>query len=330
MLIRLALAAVFIVAGAGKLLDRPGSRAALVDFDVPDHLAGALVLLLPAAELATAVGLLFASTAKWAGVAALALLCAFVGGLTRALRRGDAPDCHCFGQVHSTPASWLTVARNVGLAIPAIYLAADGPGPSLGSWFRGHSAEDLWLIATSSVAVISAACAAVLWRQNKRLQIAGPETPAVALRVGGRAPAFTLPSVGGPLVSLQELLVDDRPCLLTFVAQGCGPCAALLPEIARWHDALGDRLALPIVSVGATSLAEELVRQYDLVQVLADAEAKVSLAYGIEGTPSAVLVGSDGSVKSAPAAGEPAIEALVRLALQESPRKPVVVHKVVA
>ena len=66
-------------------------------------------LLLPAAELATAAALLFAATARWGALAALLLLAAFIFGLTRALRRGETPDCHCFGQVHSEPASWVTV-----------------------------------------------------------------------------------------------------------------------------------------------------------------------------------------------------------------------------
>ena len=52
-------------------------------------------------------------------------------------------------------------------------------------------------------------------------------------------------------------------------------------------------------------------------------------AYGAWGTPSAVLVASDGTVRSALASGPVAIESLIRLALQsETPRlSPLVDHK---
>ena len=330
-LARLGLAAVLVVAGVAKLLDRPGSRRALDDFNVPRSLVGPLVLLLPIGELATATAMIFAPTARYGGVAALVLLLLFVVGLTQALRRGQAPDCHCFGQVHSEPASWLTVARNVALALPAAALAAAGPGPSLVAWVDGHSGQELALIATSSVAAVATAGAVVLWCQNRRLRSTQAWTPPTPLRLGSRAPDFSLPSIGGGAVGLGDLLVAGRPCLLTFVAPGCGPCATLLPEIARWHSTLGDRLLLPVVSTGAESATEELAREYGLqpqVMVLADADAAVSGAYAVPGTPCSVLVAPDGTVSSAPATGQLAIEALVRVALQGADGSRLAVHHV--
>ena len=137
---RLCLAAVFFVAGATKLADRSGTRQALADFDVPPRLARPLLLLLPAAELATATTLVFPTTARWGAAGGLVLLALFVVGLTRVLRRGEAPDCHCFGQLHSKPASWTTVARNFVLTLPAAYVALAGPGPSLASWVASTDA----------------------------------------------------------------------------------------------------------------------------------------------------------------------------------------------
>ena len=65
---------------------------------------------------------------RWGAAGSLVLLALFVVGLTRSLRRGEAPDCHCFGQLHSKPASWVTVARNLVLALPAVYVVLAGPG----------------------------------------------------------------------------------------------------------------------------------------------------------------------------------------------------------
>ncbi len=49
--------------------------------------------------------------------AALLLLLAFAGGVARAMSRGQAPDCHCFGQIHSEPAGPSTLIRNAVLAV---------------------------------------------------------------------------------------------------------------------------------------------------------------------------------------------------------------------
>ena len=315
MLARIGLAAVFIVAGLAKLVDQPGSRRALRDFDVPEPFVAPLVYLLPAAELATAAALLFSLTARWGGAAAVALLLVFVLGLTRSLRRGSAPDCHCFGQVHSEPASWQTVGRNVVLALPAAYVASAG-GPSLSAWATGHSAEGLWLIATSSVATLGILSSLALWRQNRTLRSIQPWAPPVPLSVGVRAPQFALVSAAGRLVALRDLLADARPCMVTFVAPSCGPCTDLLPEIVRWRETFADRLVLPVVSGGDADAAGKLADEFGLIDLLVDPGSTVSRAYAVPGTPCAVLVAPDGTVRSAPAAGQVAIEALVRFALQ--------------
>src|SRR5215208_6427661 len=113
---RVLLAAIFAVAGVAKLADREGSRRAVVDFGVPSALAAPLALLLPLAELAVAAALLPASTAWWGALGALALLSVFVVGIGINVARGRKPDCHCFGQLHSAPAGWKTLARNGVLA----------------------------------------------------------------------------------------------------------------------------------------------------------------------------------------------------------------------
>jgi peroxiredoxin len=63
--------------------------------------------------------------------------------------------------------------------------------------------------------------------------------------------------------------------------------------------------------------AETLAREHALTDVLIDEQATVMHAYGVWGTPSAILVASDGTVRSAPVAGRVAIESLIRLALQD-------------
>lgn len=317
---RLCLAVVFFLAGVAKLADRSGTRQALADFDVPRRLADPLLLLLPAAELTAATALLFPTTARWGAAGCLVLLALFVGALTRVLRRGEAPDCHCFGQLHSKPASWATVARNFALALLAAYVALAGPGPSLASWVASTDARDLWLIATGSLAALATTTSVLLWRENRRLRSTDDRVAAAPRQIGALAPHFSLPSTAGRVVSLQDLLANDRACILTFVHPGCGPCQLLLPELARWHDTIAERLALTVVTLSEATEAEKLAREHALTDVLIDEQSTVSHAYGATATPSAILVASDGTVRSTLAAGPVAIESLIRLALQGETR----------
>src|SRR5215218_8173018 len=126
MIAGLVLAAVFAVAGTAKLADLEGSRSAAAAFGIPQRLAAPLGTLLPAAELATAA-LLIAGIAGRDGallagaLSALSLLTAFCAGIAVSLVRGNAPDCHCFGQLHSAPASGRTLARNGALLSAAAF-----------------------------------------------------------------------------------------------------------------------------------------------------------------------------------------------------------------
>src|SRR5918996_860771 len=140
---RLVLGAVFTLAGVAKLSDLKGSRQAIIDFGVPSAIAAPLGLLLPLAELSVAATLIPASTVWWGALGALALLSAFVVGITYNLARGRKPECHCFGQLHSAPAGGPTLARNGLLALVAGFVVWGGgadAGPSAVAWLGRLSA----------------------------------------------------------------------------------------------------------------------------------------------------------------------------------------------
>src|SRR4051794_35997443 len=128
---RLVVAAVFIVAGVGKLADLPGFRGTLRAFGVGERLSRVGAVVLPIAELATAAALLVQPWATWGAAAALLLLVAFTGAIVNALARGDAPDCGCLGALHSAPVSRRQVVRNAALAAPAVFVLATGPGAAI-------------------------------------------------------------------------------------------------------------------------------------------------------------------------------------------------------
>src|ERR1700693_3290652 len=130
---RLLLALVFGIAGISKFADPTGSKKSLVDFGVPRFLVGPLALLLPLLELSCAFGLVPASSAWWGASGVLVMLLFFIAAISLSLIRGRRPDCHCFGQLHSSPIGWKTVVRNLMLAaVAAFVLWQQAKHPGLG------------------------------------------------------------------------------------------------------------------------------------------------------------------------------------------------------
>jgi len=315
---RFTLAAVFVVAAVAKLADLPGSRRAVEGFAVPARLVRAGAVALPAGELLAGILAIFASTAQLgAGLAAL-LLVAFLTGMVRALRAGRTPDCHCFGQLHSQPVGVETIARNVVLLFIALFIGAVGPGPSVRGWIDDHDAAHVGLVATAMLAAVLAYVCVALWRANRRLTghgLAGPE-PVAPLRIGEAAPGAALVDLDGVAISSGDLLGGQRT-VLVFISSFCGPCATLLPELARWKGMLAGRLGIHVVAAGNEPDIRRLAEEHRFPMLL-DLDGTASRMFNVPATPSGIEVDADGAISSVPASGGPAIEALIRSALKRS------------
>jgi methylamine dehydrogenase accessory protein MauD len=342
----LTLAAVFAVAGVAKLADGDGSSDALRAFGVPRRLAGIGARALPIVELSIAVLLLFVPTRWWAAIAALVLLCGFAAAVSRAMARGESPECHCFGQLHSAPAGRRTLARNLALAgLAALVVAAGRDDSGVGALAWTARLDGIaWLVLLLGTAVAAAGVAGVvvvahvlrgygtvlvrLERLEGRLRDAGldvdepDEAPRLGLEPGTAAPAFWLSSLAGDRVALGDLLEPGRPALLLFTSPTCGPCAHLLPTVAAWQREHADELAVALLSSGDPDAVRAEAAEHGLVNVLLDVGATAYEAYGADGTPSAVLVADDGTVATWLAAGSEWIESLVEQALGGLGRSP--------
>ena len=334
---RLVLVAVFATAGVAKLLDRPGSRDALRGFGVPARLVPAGVILLPLAEIGTAVALVPTPTAQWGGVAAVLLLLAFVGGIANAMRRGKAPDCHCFGQLSSSPAGRSTLVRNLALAAPAAYVAIDGPGPSLSAWIADRTAAELVAVAAGLAAAVLGVLALTFWRKSRTLtrdlESAQDRLSSLprGLPVGTMAPEFTVHSARSGLpVTLDDLRAPGLPVVLIFVSPGCGPCKEIFADVGRWQVALAEDVTVAVISEGdrADNIASLENGSGD---VLLQDDWDVVMAYKVRNTPTAVAISADGQMASALVSGA-GIESLVRLTVRQQrmrgsgaavPRQPV-------
>ncbi len=184
LLARIVLAAIFLVAALGKLRDGAGTRQAMRDFGAPAALAGTLALVLPALELTAAALLLIDATAVAGAVVSLVLLAVFSIAVARVLARGEAPDCHCFGQISSQPASWRTLARNAVLAALAVLVLVAGPDEGWGAVSSG--ALPWLLVAVAALLVLGVVAWALISaiRSHGRLLLRVERLEATLARAG--------------------------------------------------------------------------------------------------------------------------------------------------
>jgi uncharacterized membrane protein YphA (DoxX/SURF4 family)/peroxiredoxin len=316
------LAVVFAVAAVSKFADQAGTRQALADFGMPSRSVRTLGVLLPLAELAVAIALLFRPTARWGSVAALLLLGLFAAAIARAMARGDAPDCHCFGQISSSPVGRRTLIRNGLIAVPAIFVVAYGPGESLDTWVSARSAAELVAIIAGAAALTFGGAWFHQWRVSSRLRrdlARASETlkafPA-GLPVGAAAPRFSLRNVDGGTTTLDALLDRGMPVALVFVSSGCGPCVRMFGDLARWQAALADRITIALLGTGDQGELWELAEGQGLTNVLVQSEAEVFNAYHAAATPSVVIVGEDGNIASQTRSTQVLVETLIRRAVR--------------
>src|SRR5919107_266725 len=350
---RLVLAAVFTIAGVAKLADLKGSRQAIIEFGLPAVVASPLALLLPLGELGVGAALIPASSAWWGALGALGLLVLFVMGISINLARGRTPDCHCFGQLHSAPAGWKTLARNAvlaalaGFVVWSGYEGGGGAGPSALSWLGALSAAQLLSLLVG--VVVLALLAGQWWflvhllRQNGRLlvrlealeasiatdgsvapsQNGTPVPPAEGLPVSSTAPEFSLSGLHGETLTLEALRAPGKPVMMLFTDPGCGPCNALLPEVGRWQEEHQEKLTLALISRGDPDENKTKAQEHALRKVVLQKDWEVSESYEVRGTPSAVLVSPEGKISSPMAGGAEGIRSLLSYAVGERAQLPV-------
>lgn len=143
------------------------------------------------------------------------------------------------------------------------------------------------------------------------------------LRAGAQAPAFELPDLVGRTVSLGEH--RGRRVLLVFSDPECGPCDALLPDLARLDREHGkERLALMLVSRGGVAENRRKAKAAGVeFPVALQSGWKLSKEYGIFATPVAFLVDEEGVIERDVARGPAEILALADAALRAERRVPI-------
>ncbi|HEY4032383.1 MAG TPA: MauE/DoxX family redox-associated membrane protein [Ktedonobacteraceae bacterium] len=339
LLARLLLSIIFLIAGLAKLADLPGSQKALHDFGVPEVLARPLGIVLPIAEIATAVVLISAHWAWYGAIGALVLLLVFIAGISYNLARGRSPDCHCFGQLHSAPVGPSTLVRNAFLALVAALVAWFGRGNinlSATNWFMTLPlAQQITLFITViGVALIVGESWLLLQmlsqqgrlllrteRLETRLAQAGivfglpeQELPIAGLPIGTRAPAFSGKGLDHETISLTALRALGKPIVLIFTSPTCAPCSTLMPEVGRWQRDYANQLTVALLSRGSVEDNRAKTSEHHLLRLVIQRQDEIDKLYNVQGTPSAVLIHPDGLIDSPLAVGHENIHTLVERA----------------
>ena len=336
LLIRLILASIFVLAGIGKLLDLEGSEKAVKDFGVPNALAKTFAAGLPVAEIIIAVLLLPTASAWFGAICGFLLLLLFIGGMLWQLSKGNAPDCHCFGQIHSEPVSKKSLLRNVIFAMLAFFLVLRGNGNQglslLDSSDNASEGNVMSLIlGLATVGLLGAVVYFLkiiseqqtqIMRRIEVLELTTSESgnevkredvslPQEGLLVGTPAPGFGLPDINGKQTSLEQLLAPKKPLLFFFVSPSCAPCEALLPEIETWQNELRGKLNFVFISSGKVKENLDKFAGNSLKQILIQTDKEVVDLFGARWTPTVLLINSDGNIAGRLAVGDKAIREFV-------------------
>ena len=119
---------------------------------------------------------------------------------------------------------------------------------------------------------------------------------------------FELPDLSGKSRELRDF--RGSPTLLLFWNPGCGFCQMMLDDLKTW-EANRPHGAPQLLVVSTGSL--EINRGMGLrAPVVLDEEFRTGSAFGVNGTPSAVLVDANGRIASTVAVGAPAVLSLAK------------------
>lgn len=131
-------------------------------------------------------------------------------------------------------------------------------------------------------------------KPSKKAFQGAPSKPVAA---GDAAPDFTLKDLGGKEVTLSAL--KGKVVLLDFWATWCGPCKASMPLIEELHREFAGRevvfLALNTGESNPDTARKFFTEKGYTSRCLLEADA-VSVAYGVSGLPTLLIVGRDGKV----------------------------------
>jgi uncharacterized membrane protein YphA (DoxX/SURF4 family) len=125
LIVRFALAALFIVAGVLKIGHADDLAATITAFSLglPGPLVAVIAVALPPFEVLLGIYLAGGWFLPATSGIATVLIAGFIVAIASVVARGITAPCGCFGPADTAPATWLTVLRDLAFVVPAAYLA---------------------------------------------------------------------------------------------------------------------------------------------------------------------------------------------------------------
>jgi hypothetical protein len=324
---RMALAGVFVVAGAAKLADLPAAQVGAAGLGVPRAVVGIGVPALAAFEALVGAGLVPPWSSRYAAVAGAVAVLGLTAVAGHAIRRGRRPACGCFGSLGSGLIGPASLVRNAIIVAASALVAAAGradPRAMSAGWADQVSAITITgLVLLALLAVVTAG----LERSNGRLRAERDAAVArLARPAAGQGNRNDQGAAAQPLLPIQRaaLPVDQvmlrtaegravplreslgPASLAVFVRPECGFSRRLLPELAAARP-----LHAPALVVICHGDPRDLGLDDLPVPVLADPTGTAGAALGARGTPAAVLTRA-GRPAGAAVAGAESVLALAR------------------
>ena len=131
------------------------------------------------------------------------------------------------------------------------------------------------------------------------LVVTGCGDTATAPEIGNMAPNFTLNSIDGGTVTLNDL--QGRPVMVNFWATWCVPCVGEMPHIQAVYDKYSTQEAV-IITINTRQSAEAakaFIASHGFnFPVLVDSQGKVAQDYRIAGIPMTFFIDAKGVIKA--------------------------------
>ena len=273
---RLLLAATFATAAVTTVADSSHlARGMLVAIGAPPPLARAVMVLLPAAELAIALALVSHALAFAGDAAALVLLLGFIAVIGRGMSLGLAAGCRCFGALSGDTMLLASLMRAQALAAVAalvLWLGWADAGPSVVAWISALAPHQKALVGGGVAAGVAVL---VMPRVGGK----------VGARLAGEASAATgvgFPAAGLAIGSAAPVPSSSHGSTLVVLANG------------TYH---------PQESVAAMLARRPVRTVLKVVDVSVARGRAIADAFAASAVPAAVLVDANGNVASRLAVG---------------------------
>ena len=326
-----ALALIFLLSGAAKLITPGSAQAAFDGLKVPRALNTPwIVRSFPFAEIVLAVALVLPLPLLQtiAGGAAVVMMVVFLVLVRGARQTGEA--CHCFGAASTRPVTTATIGRNVLFLILSVlavieavrHLVLDGaqtPGLATGTW-----ADLAWLVL---VALLLAGTALIIGRESDPQPAETDPFPAPAPAAAPQPVFAEGQALAGEVVEEEvprhpipstavhwnrqyhdlAVLAHGQAMLVFRLSPGCGSCASIIEQLRGWGEAIGPIALRIMVPVGAPEQGIHGFDEFPQQMIMRDPGGATVTALGLSGYPTAVLLGTDGLTAGGPALGYDAV-----------------------